>query len=199
MRIGISGVSSTGKSTLASDLALATNLPLLSDVDLHAETFKRLEQQGLMPHTRVFPEMTTEEHVTVERCMIRTRIQMEADAKDFVADETPLDFLNYLYNVCGPRPDLMPPDEFDLIRRAMLDLLTRYDFIFYLPFDQLPVVNDNRRFTNKNLLQLWDFSLRGIHEKYRLICRLPLHTMAYSDRRARLDHAFNIVNGITEL
>jgi hypothetical protein len=152
-----------------------------------------MEADGAAPHSRVFPEMSKDEHVRFERYIMRQRIALEERHDSFIADETPLDFLNYLYNICAPHPELMTPAEFQSLRNEWLDLLPRYDRIIYLPFGQLPIVDDARRFTNENLLWLWDFSLNGIITSS---CFPRLRRMPYSDRAARLDFCKNFIRDL---
>lgn len=162
MKVGIAGVSSTGKSTLAEAVARATNLPLIIDHDVHERCWLWLEQRGKLPSTKFFPSMTKEEHINFERAVLAVRSEMEDTMPDFIADETPLDYLNYFYHVCAPHQDIMPAEEFNLAEEKFWEQTQKYDIIWYLAPGQLPIVDDNRRFTNKGLLTGWDYTLRGI-------------------------------------
>jgi hypothetical protein len=165
MIIGISGVSSTGKSSLAKAAAEKLNLPVLLDTDWHERAWKWLEEKGLMPHTKFFPELTPEEHINFERAAVSSRIAMENEQSEFIGDETPLEYINYLYLTCAPYPNLISPTELNVMIDALRSQLRRYDLIWYLPFGQLPVVDDGRRLTNEHLLKGLDYRLRGMMQE----------------------------------
>jgi len=192
MRIGICGVSSTGKTTLTQDIAKLTGLPALLDKDLHPIAFRDMEQGGDAPHTRFFPDMTPEEFVKFERYVQAARARVERHARwtgpgGYVADETPFDFLNYLYISSAAHPKFMSDSEFASLVEMQLSFLPWYDAIIYLPFGQLSIVDDQRRHTNRNQLEHWDLSLRGLIEKHAPLCKSPVLTMPHADRAARLE------------
>jgi hypothetical protein len=162
-RIGITGVSSTGKSTLASLISNEINLSLISDVEVHERSWNKLTEWGKHPDTRYFPHLTPEEHINFERAVGLSFLELVEEKGDFVSDESPLDFLNYFYLICSKHSDdLIPSDELHLMIDAMWKCLQTYDIIFYLPFGKIEVVDDKRRFTNKHLLQSWEYSLQGL-------------------------------------
>jgi hypothetical protein len=171
MRVGIAGVSSTGKSTLTKAASEKAGISAILDTDVHAAAFLRMDTLNQTPHTKFFPDMTREEHINFERAYVAARLDMESLMPDFIGDETPLDIMNYFYHVCAPHPEIMPPAEFEATMKSLWEQASKYDIIWYLAPGQIPIVDDNRRFTNKNLLEGWDFTLRGIlgmtidHEK----------------------------------
>jgi hypothetical protein len=162
MRIGVTGTSSTGKSTLAKRLAEVTGLPLISDVEVHARAFNIMELRGCPVSTRYFPDMKPDEHVEFERCLFVVRQKLQDDYPNFVSDESPLDFINWYYVICGQHPDLMPHEEFHEYYKGWVHQIKNYDVIWYLPFGSLSIVDDNRRFTNRVQLEFWDNALRGL-------------------------------------
>lgn len=162
MKIGIAGVSSTGKSTLAKVVAEQLNLPVILDKDIHTRCWTWLDERGLTPSTKFFPEMSREDHLNFERAMFSIRVGEETALQNFVADETPLDFLNYLYHTCAPYPDLISTAEVKDMVQTMWHMTSKYDMIWYLAPGQIPVEHDNRRFTNEHLLAGWDYTLRGL-------------------------------------
>jgi AAA domain len=193
MKIGITGTSSVGKSTLAIRLAEVTGLPLISDVEVHARAFNMMELRGIAPHTRYFPDMTPEEHVEFERCLLPVRQQLQDENPHFVADETPLDFINWYYVICGQHPDLMPHEEFHKYHEKWVDQIKAYDLIWYLPFGSLPIVDDNRRFTNRVQLEFWDNAIRGLILKLSDELTGRIHIMPYNV--IGLEHRVNKVLG----
>lgn len=202
MRIGICGVSSTGKTTLTQDIAKLTGLPALLDKDLHPMAFRDMEQNGDAPRTKFFPDMTPEEMVKFERYVQAARARVERQARwagpgGYVADETPFDFLNYLYLTSAAHPKFMNEEEFEDLVKLQLSFIPWYDAIIYLPFGQLPIVDDQRRHTNRRLLQYWDFSLRGIIQEHTRGGNLTVHTMPHADRAARLEFVQNLFSKFT--
>ena len=162
MRVGISGVSSTGKSTLAKAVSETTKLPLILDVDVHAAAFAHMGVLGQTPHTKFFPDMTRQEHINFERAYVEVRLALEDSMPDFIGDETPVDIVNYFYHVCAPHPEIMPPAEFEATLTRLWAQTKKYDVIWYLAPGQIPIVDDGRRFTNQHLLAGWDYTLRGL-------------------------------------
>ena len=193
MKIGITGTSSVGKSTLAAKLSEVTGLPLLSDVELHARAFNLMELRGKAPHTRYFPDLTTEEHIEFERCLLPMRKKMQEENPHFIADESPLDFINWYYVICGQHPELMPHEEFSLYYEEWLKQIDDYDLIWYLPFGSLPVVDDNRRFTNRVQLEFWDNAIRGLI--FKLSDRLQGRIYIMPNNVVELLHRVNKVLG----
>ncbi len=162
MRVGIAGVSSVGKTTLAEAVAKKVGIPAILDRDYHEKCWAWLEQRGIMPRTKFFPEMTPEEHINFERAALVTRIEMEEEMKEFIGDETPLDFLNYFFHICAPHPEIMPAAEFEESAKKLWAQIEKYDLIWYVASGQIPIVDDNRRYTNEHLLTGYDFTLRGM-------------------------------------
>lgn len=162
LRIGISGVSSTGKSTLAKAVAEAVNMPLILDKDLHEKTFQYMEELGIAPHTRYFPEQTPQEDIDFERAVLTKRVELEDACGSFVADESPLDYLNYIYIMCCRHPKLISSSEVEDMVGLMTKRLETYHLIWYLPFGVLPTVDDGRRHCNIPLLRHWNYALQGL-------------------------------------
>jgi cytidylate kinase len=69
MKIGISGVSSTGKSTLSREVSALSGFNLLSDVDLHKQAFDLLTEQCKTPSTKYFTGMTKLENINFEKAI----------------------------------------------------------------------------------------------------------------------------------
>lgn len=178
MRVGISGVSSTGKSTLAKRVAEAVGYPAMLDVDLHEKSFHLLDLWNQTPHTNFFPDMYPNEKVAFERAVFNVRQDLESATDDWIADESPIDFLNYLYIMASPYPLLMNDEEFEYYVDAWKSSVARYDIIWYLPYGVLPIEDDKRRFTNPNLLRFWDYSMSGIIGELDIPCLrvMPPHT-----------------------
>lgn len=167
MRIAISGVSSTGKSTLARQVGQQLGIPCLLDVDIHDKAWALLEKRGLMPKTKFFPDLSKEEHIEFERAVCKSWWDMEEILSHGIFDESPLDFINYFYSVCAAHRDIMPPVELKYLIDESWKRIKTYDIIWYLPFGKLNIVEDGRRFTNQNQLEYWDYSLRGLVEEAR--------------------------------
>jgi nicotinamide riboside kinase len=167
MKIGISGVSSTGKSTLSREVSALSGFNLLSDVDLHKQAFDLLTEQGKTPSTKYFPGMTKLEHINFEKAIhsCRTLSEFIPSQSKVVYDESPLDFINYYYAVCAAHPDLLDSKMLEAMVQEMWHHLGSYDLIVYLPFNSINVEEDGRRFTNKPLLTFWDLSLKSLVNK----------------------------------
>ena len=71
MKIGITGVSSTGKTSLAQEVAKKTGLPLIGDKDVHERCWALMDQRGQTPSTRFFPKMSPEDHINLSGSFIR--------------------------------------------------------------------------------------------------------------------------------
>jgi hypothetical protein len=163
MRIGIAGVSSTGKSTLSRILAEHKSVAHISDVEVHERAWDKLTEWNLHPATRFFPHLTPAEHINFERAVGLSFLEHVEEKKSFVSDETPLDFINYFHLVCAKHSDdLIPSDELSKMVNSMWHTMFTYDIIYYLPFGIIPVEDDSRRFTNQHLLRAWDYSLLGV-------------------------------------
>jgi hypothetical protein len=163
MKIAFCGTSSVGKTTLAKLVAKKLNLPILTDKDLHREVFTLMAEQGHPVSTEYFPGMTRQEHVDFERHVWLCRQDaLRRLGNDWITDESPIDFINWFYIVCGPYPEHMSADEFRFFKNCFLKELPHYDLIVYLPVGVLPVENDNRRFTNSVSLEFWDNAIRGL-------------------------------------
>jgi hypothetical protein len=97
-----------------------------------------------------------------ERVFHTVRCDLENSLPEFIADETPLDLINYFMHICAPFPDIIPQEEVEQMIKKQWELLSRYDIIWYLAPGQLPIVEDNRRYTNKSLLAGFDYTIRGM-------------------------------------
>ncbi len=163
MKLAFCGTSSVGKTTLAKRVAELLSLPVLLDKDLHRKVFDLMASQGHPVSTEYFPGMTRQEHVDFERHVWLCRQDALRNlGDDWITDESPVDFLNWFYIICGPYPEHMSADEFRFFKNMWLSELKDYDRIVYLPVGVIPIENDNRRFTNTVSLEFWDNAIRGL-------------------------------------
>jgi len=190
MKLAFCGTSSVGKTTLAKRVAELLGLPVLLDKDLHRQVFDLMAAQGHPVSTEYFPGMTRQEHVDFERHVWFCRQNALRNlGEDWVTDESPIDFINWFYIICGPYPEHMSADEFRFFKNCFLQELPAYDRVIYLPVGVLPIENDNRRFTNTVSLEFWDNAIRGLLFKLsdtlgeRLIT-MPREVLSVEDRAA---------------
>lgn len=205
MKIAFCGTSSVGKSTLARAVAERLKLPILVDTDLHERTFALLESQGRPVSTKYFPGMTRAEHIDFERHLYHVRCMMEVElGEDFVTDESPIDFLNWFYIICGPHPEIMSADEFRFFKMLWMKQIPSYTAIWHLPVGVLPIKDDNRRFTNTVSLEHWDNAIRGLLHKHTSVLDGILHVMPadcldLKDRVDRVVSELRVKLGLTKL
>jgi hypothetical protein len=197
MKIAISGVSSTGKSTLTRALSQALGIPGFIDTDLHEKTWDLLTQHGRMPSTQHFPSMTPEEHINFERAIHIVQRDTFYKVPRGIFDESSLDFLNWYYVACAPHPELIAHDELAYMVRDIWVQTRSYDAILYLPFGFLPVVNDDRRFINEHQLRHWDYSLQGLlHEAGDI--GVNIITLESTNPTARLEEALSTITALAK-
>lgn len=163
MRIGISGVSSTGKSSLAKAVAKATNLPLISEDRLVDEAFAYGKQLGYKFTTEYMPDFTEEDVTVFEQGFIEARYRADARYESYVSDQTPIDTMNYMLAFCSRSFKRNVLKEHT---KRLEKILSTYHGIWYLPFGVLPIVDDHCRTTNPFFLLHLDFALRGMIEFY---------------------------------
>jgi nicotinamide riboside kinase len=197
MKIAISGTSSSGKSTLTRSLSIALGIPAFVDTDLHEKTWNLLATHRKMPSTKHFPSMTREEHINFERAIHIVQRDIFHRANQGIFDESSLDFLNWYYIVCAPHPELMDDSELSYMVRDLWVQTRSYDAIIYLPFGSLPVVNDNRRFTNEHQLRHWDYSLQGILQEAADL-EVPVWTLESTTPRERLEESISLITALAK-
>jgi hypothetical protein len=163
MRIGISGVSSTGKSSLAKAVARALQLPVISEDALVAQAFEYGKKMGCRFTTQYMPDFTPEDVTVFERGFLEARYAADAKHESYVSDQTPLDTMNYMLTFCSRT---FTERELSEHTERLENILKTYDAIWYLPFGILPIENDKRRTTNPYFLLHMDFALRGLREFY---------------------------------
>jgi adenylate kinase family enzyme len=164
MRIGISGVSSTGKSTLAKILSDIYKIPLLNEG--MKDVYTRYKEAG--KDFPKFSELPDSIKLDFQISMIKHRTQKELEMEEFIGDGTPLDvaafWLEWISRI-EDGPVLKYRDWTDT--RKQVDSLIwqglgRYDVIFRLPFGAIPVEDDNRRIINQDFLRKMSYILEGV-------------------------------------
>lgn len=171
MRIGICGVSSTGKSTLAREVAKRSGVPLVWEDDILQAARNKCDLEGMNLPIQVY-KYTPEEHLAFERKFLEVEYEQEKKLDHFITDRSPLDTMNWMMYLCN---QTMPPEEFNGHMDKLTAILKTYEAIFYLPYGVLPIVNDNRRHTNPNMLFTMDMCLRGLVEKFEDV--VPMYEM----------------------
>src|SRR4051812_46694120 len=109
MKIGILGVSSTGKSTLSKAVSERLGIPLLDeDGDLFA-SFVYIKEQGWPLTTTDFSKMNASDNLYFQRGIMEVRKRKFASYDKYVEDGSPILQVAYLYTHAAM---LMPPAEF---------------------------------------------------------------------------------------
>lgn len=162
MKVAISGVSSTGKSTLAKAVAERLKVPLLWEQDCLDAGFAYGDSLGWEWSTRFMPDFNRRDVAMFERGFLNCVYEFDARHTTYITDAAPTNTLMYMVS-------LMPEfevGEFEERFDKQASYGATFDLIWYLPYGLLPVVDDGRRITNQRLLLMQDFVLRGINDKY---------------------------------
>jgi hypothetical protein len=163
MRIGIAGTSSTGKTTLAEEVANRTGLFLLSEDYLVREAFRIAKVNGHKFSTEHMPDFTAEDVTAFEFGFLEARYEADLKHKDYVSDQTPLDTINYMLTFCSRT---FSPLALNNNMEALETILHSYHGIWYLPFGLLPIHDNKKRTINSFFLFHMDCALRGLIETY---------------------------------
>lgn len=163
MRIGFSGVPSTGKSTLAKAISNRTGLPWLEEQFCLDAGLARVEREDRYRPGRAIHNLTPAEDLQFQYGLVEKRLELDGLMPNHVTDNSPLDNLNHLYLRYH---STMPADCFSKWKLAIEQTISTYDIIFHLPYGLLPIVDDGRRHTNLHFIETMNFHLRGLLEYY---------------------------------
>ena len=160
MRIAFSGVSSTGKSTLARAVHQKLLGLGLQEISLVDEGMKNVYENRRAQGTAVpkFEEMPDAQKLEFQEEMIRNRCRAEFNCANFVGDGSPLDCMAF-YMEWLSRLLRTPSDD---ISAMLYRAVYRHDIIFHCPFGVINVEDDRRRFTDRVFLRKMDYILQGL-------------------------------------
>lgn len=161
MRIAFAGVSSTGKTTLSTAIAKDLDLPQVHEPLEEAFDWCR-ENKLYIPveDCRVF---TQRDKVRFEKGIFASVDMLERlHARcGFVADSARYVHMMYMLYFCAGNQTVVQTEE---MYEWFMKEAGNYDAVFYLPFGVIPIVDDDRRLTDRYLLQGMDGVLRSIIE-----------------------------------
>ena len=161
MRIGVSGLSSTGKTTLARQISMVLQLPLLDEGMKHVYARRREKIGRDIPK---WSELSIGSKIDFQMEMIQHRCEKEMNLKEFVGDGTPLDIMAFWleWSTRDPGDSAYKYSNVAAMDELLGKALARYDIIFQLPFGVLPVEDDNRRITDVRFLSKINHLLMSI-------------------------------------
>jgi hypothetical protein len=158
MRIGLSGVPSTGKTTLAAELSHMLGIPALLEEENDA-VFTRCKEIS----TRNPNEFTPHDKVLFEMTHQRIQIERELSTKEFVTDKPLTVSLMMWLFMCSPyvAPDVLSYQ----YNKVKAHIEKTYDLLFYLSLGRIPVDRGHplHRISNPLLLMSMDGVLRAVH------------------------------------
>ena len=135
IKIGLTGPSSTGKSTLARDFALNTGIPFKS-----VQTADVLQECGYASHADLV-KAGLEANLKFQKKLVEARLNLLHSDSDFITDRTPLDSLVY-YNMSAMHdPEALDPAWESQVIRS----LAGYTLVQFLPFGSIPMEQAERR------------------------------------------------------
>jgi nicotinamide riboside kinase len=176
MRIALIGNSGTGKTTLAERLAARTGFPLV-------EEFARdlLREWNIVDYAAT----PRERWIEFQKTLLSRKLEREAKLDAFVADRATIDTAaTWLIRLAGQVPDQLSTA---FIERCHLGM-DRYDHLFLLPSNILPLEVDGVRETDWSRRLLFDLTLIGFLQEWRCSYHV-LDTISLEDRVAEvLDH-----------
>ena len=169
MRIAIIGNSGTGKTALAEHLAEHLGIPLVPEIarDL-------IKEWGIID----FRAMPAEQMIALQHTVLDRKLHLEGVHSAFVADRSTADsaviWLTRLANIADPRLSL------ELIERCKRGM-ERYDHLFLLPSDSIPLELDGIRQSNPARRLLFDLAMVGILNRWQRAYH-TIHSLSPEDR-----------------
>ncbi|HEY4354661.1 MAG TPA: uroporphyrinogen-III C-methyltransferase [Acidobacteriaceae bacterium] len=171
-RIGICGSASVGKTTLAHEVSRRLQLPCIGE-----EMRAHLESSGSS-----LAEQAPADTEAALLKMWQERVQAEASATGFIADNCPLDFAAYaLYYGC------LSEQSYDTLIHAAVEAVQRYDAVVLLPWGVLPYEQDGIRPADRFLQLRYQTLLEGLLRRYvsaEKLYFLPESLLRVGDRAA---------------
>lgn len=194
MKIGISGLSSTGKTTLAQHVARVLQIPVCDEG--MKDVYARRRSRGLNPPK--FSDLSLDLKFDFQVEMIEHRCKAESDLKNFVGDGTPLDIMAFWLEWSTQISDVGYQARRDIIQRMddlLSDVLDEYDMIFQLPFGVLPVQDDNRRITDDRFLRKINHLLISITQDHcKNSCTPRIHLVQHLAIPDRVEEVINVLH-----
>lgn len=161
VKIAFAGVSSTGKTTLSTAIAKELGLPQVHEPLAEAFDWCRsilVNRQVSVEDCRYF---TQQDKVNFEWGIFNAVSELESNHPSFVADSARYVHMMYMLYFCAGN---QPAVDSEMMYEWFMDAAAKYDAVFYLPLGLIPIVDDNRRLTDKHLLQGMDGVLRSVIE-----------------------------------
>ena len=155
--IGLTGPSSTGKTTLCQDWC--TQHPKMSFQSV--QTGDVMAELGYKNHEDVMQQGELANRTLQTELIYRRGVQAKSFPGSYITDRTPLDSLVY-YAVSNPHEvdQIARMEEFAF--RCMKD----YSAIVYTPFGSVPFVQNHLRLHSEYFHQLSDYTFRYFIERY---------------------------------
>lgn len=161
MRIAITGVPSTGKTSLSRAVAEHLGVTYMEEQPLLDAAFKYCDDNNLPLTTRYLPNFTTEDVMHWQRGFLKAKYEFDKTHTEYVADGCPLLTITYVLTTCH---GTFTKEEVDEAYNNLLAMAKSYDVIYQLPFGVLPIVDDGRRTTSHNFHRMQDLVLRGLFD-----------------------------------
>ena len=152
MKIAITGVHSSGKTTLARFCSKKFDLPFVRGDTIH-EIIKRE-----FP-SKKYDTLNLDECWKLENIGLRNRIAAEQQQSEYVSDGCSLNSIVYARAKLGD--PVKEKEEFAEFYEMATENAKNYDFIFYIP-PELPLVDDNLRPMDEEFRKLADCELLAI-------------------------------------
>lgn len=151
-KIAIIGSGSTGKTTLINEVQRRTGCNVVPEI------IRELVKELGLEHLE---NLTPEETVNLEKELLRRKIELESRMDSFIADRSTLD--NLAYTLINSRR-VFPKDElFEFTQTCITHTKNTYDHIIFLPFLEIPFVDDGFRLPISDEI-LCNFALLGMLE-----------------------------------
>lgn len=180
-RIGISGSSGTGKSTLAKYVAKKLNLDVLGTKDFIREILKREDYDW-------------SSGIQVERFLVQRNCQKEIaddilslmDGVDtFVADRTVMDVA--AYSIVELNDDI---ETVNVIVEECRKAASKYTHVFFCPWGILPLTPDGVRTLNPWYQFVIHSTILGLLKEW----KIPYQIIEPADMNKRVENVLNIIN-----
>lgn len=162
MKIAITGVSSTGKTSLSKLLAKRLGYKWLTEGCNGA--FKWIDDnKPQVLSTRDFSKMTPRDHFEFEKAILATRPKLDDCFDNFVADGEPFLWMSYMITKCALH---VPASEMESVYKQMMKMVDKYDYIWYCPMKVFPIESDGYRIDDPFFLKAQNAIMKDCIAEY---------------------------------